>query len=419
MDMAVRRWQTFLSLKSSSTVPKARHGGWQRCLSTRAEAGEWQGLQTWRLSPVEERRFWGSKNASKEPPNSVTSFPLEVEYLNSVSRTRNTPSCLAEWGALVLNTPDPLLKASLTHHAFRLWSNQQLPLGIANAPDRPARPEKPPLVPLKEVPDVKNSPLPRNAHVLHILAHIELNAVDLAWDTVVRFSGDSQVLGHQFFSDFVHVADDESRHFGWCVQRLSELGCQYGDMPAHDMLVSDCQKSSTNVMARLAVVPMVQEARGLDAGPRLAGRLVGWGDGRSAGIVNQIAEEEVAHVAVGVSWFLAVCKMINKEPDKTFKDLIRELDVELKGPFNHAAREKAGLPRSWYQLDNGLSKVKEPGLHSCISSGYVQVTDVEKEVDKMGVNGHGSLKQSSSSSLAEVYKRLELLIAMEKERAAA
>lgn len=82
-------------------------------------------------------------------------------------------------------------------------------------------------VPLKQVPDAKSSGLPRNAHALHILAHIELNAVDLAWDTVVRFSGASKALGQQFFADFAHVADDESRHFGWCLQRLSELGFQW------------------------------------------------------------------------------------------------------------------------------------------------------------------------------------------------
>ncbi|KAI5076159.1 hypothetical protein GOP47_0008224 [Adiantum capillus-veneris] len=426
--MAVGRWQTFLPLKCSSTVQRVRHAGGRLCLSTSAAAGEWEGLQAWRVSSVDERRIWGPKNT--------------------------------KWGALVLNTPDPLLKASISHHAFRLWSNHQLPLGVANAPDRPARPDKPPLVPLKQVPDVRNSPLPRNAHVLHILAHIELNAVDLAWDTVVRFSGDSQVLGHQFFSDFAHVADDESRHFSWCAQRLSELGFQYGDMAAHDMLVGEGQKSATNVMARLAVVPMVQEARGLDSGPRLAGRLVGWGDVRSASIVNQIAEEELAHVAVGVSWFLTVCKMIDRVPDKTFRDLIQELNVELKGPFNHAAREKAGLPRSWYEPDAGLSdKVQEPS----ISSGGVQVINLEvsrssvwtalgwwfgfcaipvvmplvsrescqrtialqccwglylKEVYKAGINGHCSLKETGSTSLAEVYKRLEFLIAMEKERAA-
>jgi uncharacterized ferritin-like protein (DUF455 family) len=97
------------------------------------------------------------------------------------------------------------------------------------------------------------------------------------------------------------VADDESRHFGWCLQRLAELGHRYGDMPAHDLLWEGAQASAGDLTARLAVVPMSQEARGLDAGQRLAMRLVGAGDARSAAIVARIAEEERAHVAVGES----------------------------------------------------------------------------------------------------------------------
>ncbi|KAH7422971.1 hypothetical protein KP509_12G033700 [Ceratopteris richardii] len=345
-------WQTFTYLKSTASisVQTVRIVGGSVRLCTRATADEWEGLQAWRSSSVDERRFWGPKNTCIQPSTFTTSPPLNGS---------NCPSTLAEWGALVLSTSDPHLKASITHHAFRLWSNHQLSLGTANAPDRPARPEKPILVPLKQVPDVRSSPLPRNAHALHILAHIELNAVDLAWDTV----------------------------------RLSELGCQYGDMPAHDVLVGEGQKSAKNVMARLAVVPMVQEARGLDSGPRLAGRLVGWGDVRSASIVSRIAEEELAHVAVGVSWFLEVCKMIDRRPDTTFRELIQDLNVELKGPFNHAARQQAGLPRTWYEADLGSNKVEKLASDSEIEFGHTRMA-----------NG-------------EVYKRLELLIAMEKERA--
>lgn len=129
------------------------------------------------------------------------------------------------------------------------------------------------------------------------MAHIELNAIDLAWDTVVRFS--TLTIDRQFFTDFTHVADDESRHLLWCLQRLGELGVAYGDMPAHDLLWQGAQASSEDVVARMAVVPMGQEARGLDAGGRLAERLVGLGDARSARIVARIAQEERAHVAVG------------------------------------------------------------------------------------------------------------------------
>ena len=110
-------------------------------------------------------------------------------------------------------------------------------------------------------------------YLLHNLAHIELNAIDLAWDTVVRFSGLD--LDEAFYRDFAHVADDESRHFGWCVQRMAECGHGYGDMVAHEMLWDSAIKSNSDLSARLAVIPMSQEARGLDAGPRLVQRLKG------------------------------------------------------------------------------------------------------------------------------------------------
>ncbi|KAJ7948408.1 Ferritin/ribonucleotide reductase-like protein [Quillaja saponaria] len=225
---------------------------------------------------------------------------------------------------------------------------RNLPLGKSAAPARPARPAKPDLVSHKEIPAPKNSGLPLNAYMLHNLAHVELNAIDLAWDTVVRFSPLSEVLGEGFFADFAHVADDESRHFSWCSQRLTELGFKYGDMPSHNLLWRECEKSSDNVAARLAIIPLVQEARGLDAGPRLVQKLVGFGDNSTSKLVGRIADEEVAHVAVGVHWFMSVCQKMDRAPSSTFKDLLKEYNVELKGPFNYSARDEAGIPRDWY-----------------------------------------------------------------------
>ncbi|XP_052726951.1 uncharacterized protein LOC108333083 isoform X2 [Vigna angularis] len=236
----------------------------------------------------------------------------------------------------------------------------------------------------KEIPAPKDSGLPLNAYMLHNLAHVELNAIDLAWDTVVRFSPYSEILGEGFFADFAHVADDESRHFSWCSQRLAELGFKYGDMPAHNILWRECEKSSDNVAARLAVIPLVQEARGLDAGPRLVKKLVGFGDNRTSKIVARIADEEIAHVAVGVYWFASVCQKMNCAPGSTFKDLLKEYNVELKGPFNYAARDEAGIPRDWYD-DASMSNQ-----------------------DKKDKDGH-------KKQLSEVYERLASIIAMEKE----
>ncbi|XP_010915602.1 uncharacterized protein [Elaeis guineensis] len=297
----------------------------------------WSGLQSWREAPTNECRTWGPDGPCQ---------PTDRALLDDAPTA--SAASLAECAALVLSTPDPLAKSRLSHLAYSRWRRHGLPVGVVRPPDRPARPDRPILVSPKEIPAHKSLGLPLNSYMLHNLAHVELNAIDLAWDTVARFSPFHDALGDEFFSDFARVADDESRHFAWCSQRLAELGFRYGDMPAHNLLWRECEKSSGDVAARLAVIPLVQEARGLDAGPRLVQKLVGFGDHRTSNIVAKIAEEEVAHVAVGVYWFNLVCQKMGRIPCAAFKDLLNEYDVELKGPFNYSARDEAGIPRDWY-----------------------------------------------------------------------
>ncbi|CAN4087266.1 unnamed protein product [Withania somnifera] len=303
---------------------------------------QWTGLHNWRHTSLNHNRFWGH-NGPDIVPQSLKLIQESTLLEESILSAKS----LAEMGAVVLCTSDPLMKSKLTHLGYCRWREEGLPVGNFEPPIRPARPLKPELVPPKEIPSPKHSGLSLNAYMLHNLAHVELNAIDLAWDTVVRFSPYNDLLGDGFFADFAHVADDESRHFAWCSQRLCELGVSYGDMPAHNLLWRECEKSSNNVAARLASIPLVQEARGLDAGPRLVQKLIGFGDHRTSNIVARIADEEVAHVAVGVFWFISVCEKLGRTPCTTFRDLLEEYNVELKGPFNHSAREEAGLPREW------------------------------------------------------------------------
>ncbi|KAI8558501.1 hypothetical protein RHMOL_Rhmol04G0099200 [Rhododendron molle] len=330
---------------------------------------QWSGLHSWRDGPLNHNRLWGPNGPQPPPPSSVEPDDASLELGSS----------LAEMGVVVLNTADPLTKSKLSHLAYSLWRQENLPIGVCEPPRRPARPPKPQLVSPKEIPAPKNSGLPLNAYMLHNLAHVELNAIDLAWDTVVRFSPYTELLGEGFFADFAHVADDESRHFSWCSQRLAELGFSYGDMPAHNLLWRECEKSSDNVAARLAAIPLVQEARGLDAGPRLVQKLTGFGDCRTSNIVARIADEEVAHVAVGVYWFVALCQKMGRAPCSTFKDLLKEYNVELKGPFNYSARDEAGIPREWYDPSSSANN------------------------------------QDKKEQLSEVYDRLACIISMEKE----
>ncbi|XP_075478241.1 uncharacterized protein LOC142519189 [Primulina tabacum] len=331
---------------------------------------QWSGLHHWRRSPLNDHRYWG--------PNGPIQEPHETEIATHSFPSLNSCASLAEMGGVVLSTADPLIKAKLSHLAFAKWREKGLPVGVSDAPLAPARPTKPLLVSPKEIPPPKSSGLPLNAYMLHNLAHVELNAIDLAWDTVVRFSPFMELLGEGFFADFAHVADDESRHFTWCSQRLEELGFSYGDMPAHSFLWRECEKSSGDVTARLAVIPLVQEARGLDAGPRLVKKLIGFGDHRTSDIVAKIADEEIAHVAVGVYWFVSVCQRMCRTPCTTFKDILDEYNVELKGPFNYSAREEAGIPQEWYDPSSTTTKVEE------------------------------------NSKLSEVYNRLSCIISMEQ-----
>lgn len=297
-----------------------------------AAAEVWPGLRKWRTELNRGRR-WGAKGPEPTP----------------VAAVALPPPSLAAWGRLVLLTADPLEKAALTHAAFEALAAGGLELGAAPPVDAPARPTLPKLVPPRQIPTMKASPLPLNIYQLHNLAHVELNAIDLAWDTVVRFA--PLQLPAAFYEDFARLADDEARHLEWCLQRMGELGYAYGCMPAHNLLWEGAAASAHDLGARLAIVPMSQEARGLDAGQRLAQRLVGWGDNRTAAIVAQIADEEKAHVAVGVAWFRWLCAALGADPGPQFRALLLALCPDLiKGPFNDAGRQEVGLERGWYDV---------------------------------------------------------------------
>lgn len=336
--------------------------------NTAAETVSWEGLHQWRANNVDERRWWNVESNTPEPPP-PSSVPPQYQQQQLVS--------LAEGAKSVLLTADPLQKAAVAHQVFKRHITSTI-IGSCTLPpgSRPSRPAKPRLLPQREIPSQKYSGLPLNAYLLHNLAHIECNAIDLAMDTVARFSHLSpDLLPPTFFSDFARVADDESRHLTWCLQRLAELGYKYGDMPAHDLLWEGAEASCGDISSRLAVVPMSQEARGLDAGERLAERLVGCGDNVSAAIVGRIAEEEKAHVAVGITWFVYLHRhYLDDDGNDRSRDVIGEefrrlvnthAPGLLKPPFNHKRRQEVGLPREWYDgsvdstVNNSCGKLDE------------------------------------------------------------
>ncbi|CAL6437420.1 unnamed protein product [Bathycoccus prasinos] len=328
-------------------------------------------IEEYRALPLDNVRLWGTNATNKKKSTSLLNEPTEGQYVslkaklkvqNALDESENTCRCLQEYAkTIVYDTECIESKIALTHRAFGRFLRGEIEVIIAEKedkdfPSRPARPAKPTLVMPFSVPSPKNTPLSSfSAHVLHTVAHIELNAIDLAWDTVSRFRG----LPREFYLDFARVADDESRHLSWCLQRLEELGHEYGEMDAHDMLWLGCFESREDTLDRMAVVPMAQEARGLDAGPRLREKLVGRGDNRSAAIVERITKEELNHVAVGVHWFREICareenieRGNEEELGKRFLSAVERCAPDvLKGPFAHEERERAGMSREWYDLN--------------------------------------------------------------------
>ena len=183
--------------------------------------------------------------------------------------------------------------------------------------------------------------------LLHALAHIELNAIDLGWDIVARFAGAG--LPHDFFDDWVGVAAEEAGHFELLEARLADFGARYGDLPAHDGLWEAAAATADDLLDRLAIVPLVLEARGLDVTPPIAARLERAGDMPSAAILHHIYRQEIGHVAVGQRWFERVCRDRGLTPEQVFRERVKRcFKGDLKPPFNHAARAAAGFPVTYY-----------------------------------------------------------------------
>lgn len=183
--------------------------------------------------------------------------------------------------------------------------------------------------------------------LLHALAHIELNAIDLAWDLIARFGGAG--MPKAFLDDWVRVADEEALHFTLLTERLTALGAAYGDLPAHDGLWQAAAETAHDLAARLAIVPMVLEARGLDVTPGTIARLRRAGDEDSAAILQRIYEDEIGHVAAGRRWFEHLCAKRGKAPAAAWRELVRKhFRGVLKPPFNEGARDKAGFGAGYW-----------------------------------------------------------------------
>jgi uncharacterized ferritin-like protein (DUF455 family) len=230
------------------------------------------------------------------------------------------------------------------------WRAGGIRIGDAVPPPRPARPDRPVLLPPRDMPRRRNfGSAGGRVALIHALAHIELNAIDLAWDIIARFR--DPALPRDFYNEWVGVAAEEAEHFALLVDRLAALGAGYGELPAHDGLWEAAAATAHDLLARLAIVPLVLEARGLDVTPEMTLRLERAGDEASAAILRRIYDDEIGHVAVGVRWFEYLCCQRGLDPEAVFHDKVRRhFTGALKPPFNRTARDAAGLPQRWYEM---------------------------------------------------------------------
>lgn len=243
-----------------------------------------------------------------------------------------------------LDAASPDDKVAGTFAAATAFSAGQLEIPeTAPAPDTirmPGRPAAPRLVHPRELARRGFGTPEGRAAFIHSIAHIEFNAIDLAWDAVYRFRG----LPQAYYADWVAVANDEARHFVMLRERLQQFDRDYGDFDAHNGLWEMAEQTAHDGMARMALVPRVLEARGLDVTPAMIVKLRALGDDATADILDTILHEEVAHVAAGSRWFRWYCDQAHVDPRTRFRELLAEHGHgSLRGPFNHAARRAAGF----------------------------------------------------------------------------
>lgn len=255
---------------------------------------------------------------------------------------------LAEAIRAALLAGEPRAKVMATRALVRDWRRGALDADFSvPMPDRPAAPANLELLPPNRMPRRGRGGSERGRIALwHSLAHIEFVAIDLALDMAGRFGAE---MGADFVDDFLGVAADEAMHFALIERQLRGLGSGYGGLPAHDGLWEAALATRHDVAARLAVVPMVLEARGLDVTPATRDRVAALGDTRGSRILQRILDDEIRHVAVGTKHFVAHCGTLGKPPENHWKMLVkRHFRGAIKPPFNDSARLSAGLSRDYY-----------------------------------------------------------------------
>lgn len=276
-----------------------------------------------------------------------------------------SPTGITELRALALkwvSETDPSLKAQGTIAMATSWQAGELSLDTAQPlvaqQSIPGRPSKPELISPKFVKHRSMLTVEGRAAMIHALTHIEFNAINLALDAIWRFAD----MPRAYYADWLKVAGEEALHFSLLAAHLQTLGFQYGDFPAHDSMWEMADKTSGDILARMALVPRTLEARGLDATPRTRAKLAQAGDHPAAAILDIILRDEIGHVAIGNHWYKVLCDERNLDPVATYATLTVQYKAPvLKGPFNLPARRAAGFSEiELNALTDGVPSASEP-----------------------------------------------------------
>ena len=259
-------------------------------------------------------------------------------------------TCLNSAVCDILETAIPEKKAEKALEVAQKWQKGRLKRNTSPPqywPHQPHRLNKPELMSPTMMPRRRFGSQKGKINLLHALTHIELNAIDLAFDLLGRFAHVD--LPDTFIHDWIQVGADEAKHFLMLNNRLQELGSYYGALPAHNGLWEAAEDTSHDLCARLAIVPLVLEARALDVTPPMIRKLKNSGDTISAELLNIIYEEEKNHVRAGTKWFTVLCDKSGNNPEILFKTCVKKyFKGRLKPPFNESARTEATLPKSYY-----------------------------------------------------------------------
>lgn len=251
---------------------------------------------------------------------------------------------------ICLEESDILSKLSLTNQVYKSWENNILSLDKLDNIKKiisPGRPEKPDLVQPKDVARRSLNTIEGKAALLHAICHIEFNAINLALDAVYRF----QDMPKAYYADWIQIAFEEAKHFGLLNDYLKDLGYKYGDFPAHNSLWELAVNTDYDILARMALVPRIMEARGLDVTPGIIKKFKNIGDHRAVDILNIILTEEQGHVAAGNKWFNYLCSERNIEPLECFKQLIKKhVTGQIKPPFATEYRLASGFTKQELEM---------------------------------------------------------------------